>query len=56
MQLLNPQQEHALPEAMTRLSAYLYWGGGGSSDVGVNWMGARVLEVGDGVRGCTCGG
>ena len=26
MQLLNPQQEHALPRATTRLSAYLYGG------------------------------
>lgn len=42
MQLLNPQQEHALPRAMTRLSAYLELRG-----LGWTGMVAEFLAVGD---------
>lgn len=59
MQLLNPQQEHALPRAMTRLSAYL-WGG---LTQRLRWTGtvAEFLTTGDETHGCregvyTCDG
>lgn len=51
MQLLNPQQEHALPGAMTRLSAYLY-GGGPNSQAGFTGMVAEFLTMGDRTHGC----
>lgn len=52
MQLLNPQQEHALPRATTRLSAYLY--GGASSEVD-GWTGMVADETHGCREGvCTC--
>lgn len=50
MQLLNPQQEHAVPGATARLSAYLY--GGADSEAGRTGMAVKFLTTGDGTHGC----